>query len=148
MKRLISIWLSFLLVISPIYFIIVNDGNVEGRGLDISLNYVVRGQIVIASDADFIPANGVTGGPGTELQPWIIEGWDIDILGSQTAISITNTSDYFILRDCYLHHSGTGLWLTNVTNGLIQNNRLSGNQQRIIDLQSSIPKVILEFLLI
>ena len=63
--------------------------------------------IVIQSDAEWTSENGVRSGSGTEIDPYIIERWDI-IGGSSDCISIKDTRAYAIIRDNYLHHT-TGL---------------------------------------
>jgi parallel beta-helix repeat protein len=85
--------------------------------------------IVISSNADF--ATYAARGDGTAGNPWIIE--NLDINGSAysiSCISITDTSDYFIIQGCYLHEAqaGTsGVYLTNVENGVFENNNISMN---------------------
>lgn len=54
------------------------------------------------TEPDFI--SGVTGGSGTEFDPYIIEGWEIDMrLDTGSCIFIANTDAYVIIRNCYLH---------------------------------------------
>jgi len=40
--------------------------------------YTPHAPILIIGDANFLPANGVTGGSGTWNDPYVIEGWDIN----------------------------------------------------------------------
>ncbi|MEW5937475.1 MAG: NosD domain-containing protein [Candidatus Thermoplasmatota archaeon] len=89
----------------------------------------------INSNADFpIHANG--GGGGSAGNPWIIENYDINGTGYGYCIYIGNTTDYFVVRGCYLHESSgnsdpyywnSGLTLYNTTNGSIANNIASSN---------------------
>lgn len=85
--------------------------------------YTPHGQIRILSDSDFTPANGVISGNGTEINPYIIAGWEIDAEGGD-GIKISQTTSHFIIRDCFLYHGDSrftvGIWLTNVLNGRIQ----------------------------
>ncbi len=85
--------------------------------------YTPHGQIRILSDSDFTPANGVISGNGTEIDPYIIAGWEIDAEGGD-GIKISQTTSHFIIRDCFLYHGDSrftlGIWLTNVLNGRIQ----------------------------
>ncbi len=60
--------------------------------------------IIIQSDADWTPANGVRSGTGTETDPYMIERWDI-IAGDSNCISISDTRAYAVIRDNYLHHA-------------------------------------------
>jgi len=43
-------------------------------------------------------------GDGTEQHPFIIEEYDINGSNYGYCFSISNTTDYFIIRNCYLHH--------------------------------------------
>jgi len=80
--------------------------------------------ILIGSDSEFTPANGVTGGSGTTADPYIIEGWDIDA-SAANGIEIGNTTAYFVIRSLTVHDGNTGNFvavkLQNVTNGVVMN---------------------------
>ena len=64
--------------------------------------------IRINNNSDFDPVHGVTNGSGTPIDPWIIEGWNIDGAGYGYCIYIGNTTEYFVVRDCYLHEASGG----------------------------------------
>ncbi len=85
--------------------------------------------ITINSNSDFTAANGVIGGNGTKDNPYIIGWWDIDAHGNSYAISITNTTAYFVIRNSYMHNTtnGEGIALHNVQNGYILKNILYDN---------------------
>lgn len=68
---------------------------------------VTRNPILINGNAGFTPANGVTSGSGTESNPYVIEGWDINA-SSANGIEIRNTTAYFVIRNCYVHNGGIG----------------------------------------
>lgn len=87
--------------------------------------------IRINSNADFTPANGVSGGNGSAVNPWTIEDWAINGTGAGCCIYIGNTTDYFVVRQCYfynangnsgLYYWNSGLVLYNVENGTLTNN--------------------------
>jgi len=88
--------------------------------------------IYIEGNANFTAANGVTGGAGTQSNPWIIENWSINAAAgpppgweSYDGIVIYNTTDYFIVRNCLVENGGsdyTGIWLGTVKNGRVENN--------------------------
>jgi hypothetical protein len=59
--------------------------------------------IRINSNADFDTAHGVSGGNGSETNPWIIENLDINGTGPGYCLFIGNTTDHFIVRNCRLH---------------------------------------------
>ncbi len=99
-------------------------------------NYVPHAPIRIDEDADFDAAHGVSAGSGTDIDPWIIEGYDINGTGYGYCIYIGNTTDYFVVRDCYLHEAAggigepfypdSGLTFFYVQNGVANNNNISG----------------------
>jgi len=94
----------------------------------------------INSDADFDEAHGVVNwatGDGSQGNPWIIEGLDIDGTGFGYCIYIGNTTDHFIVKDSNLRGaSGVSSWpyfldtavtLINVGNCTLYNNTISNN---------------------
>ncbi len=114
------------------------------------LKYTPHSIIRINGDADFTSQNGVVGGSGTQSDPYIISGWDIDAQGAGYAIYIGNTTAYFVVENCYLHGAsfqswpylqGAGIMLYNVKNGKINNNTVSSNERGIM-LYSSNGNVI------
>ena len=90
--------------------------------------YAEHAPILIDGNDDFTPENGVTGGSGTELDPYVIEGWEIDTsvagsYGSQVCVEILNTDAHFIIRNMYVHLDesddyGIGFFFWDVANGL------------------------------
>jgi len=82
-------------------------------------------------------ADGITGGSGTELDPYVIEGWQIDHFG-QSSIDIQNSDAHYLIRNVYVRPSPDYQYLdfygihvedsSNVTieNCLIENNDASG----------------------
>jgi parallel beta-helix repeat protein len=100
---------------------------------DARAGYTSHAPIRIDSDSDFDPAHGVTGGNGTEADPWIIENYKICGEGVGYCIYVGNTTDYFVISYCHLHNAsgngGTYFWNT----GLIFNNVMNG---KVIDTVS------------
>ncbi len=92
--------------------------------------FITHSLIYIDGNADFTPANGVTGGSGTQSDPYIIEGWDISA-SSTRGIHICNTDMYFIIRNCYSHDGWIGIHFYNVQNGRIENTILTNNKHGI-----------------
>jgi parallel beta-helix repeat protein len=91
--------------------------------------YTVHDPIFIDGNADFIEANGVTGGSGTASDPYIIEGWDIYPTAAH-GIWIENTTAHFIIRDSYVHDSGAelnGIRLFGCVNGTVTGNACESN---------------------
>ena len=105
----------------------------------------IRDPIRINGDGEFTAPNGVSGGAGTSGDPYIIEDYDINGSDSGYAVFIGNTTKYFVVRDCDLHHSSgngaffyqnAGVMLFNATNGTVSGNTVhdaSGNGIHIID---------------
>ena len=68
------------------------------------------------------------GGIGSEVNPYRIE--NITIANTDRCIEIFNSEKHFILQNCKLYNSsqsiwGMGIYLFNVSNGIIQNNNMS-----------------------
>jgi parallel beta-helix repeat protein len=76
--------------------------------------------IVILSDEDF--ENYGFSGTGTELDPYIIESLRITSRKTsyETAIKISNTTKFFIIRDCEIRNYGTAIYLYNTGNVTVQ----------------------------
>lgn len=103
--------------------------------------YLLRPPIRINSNADFISANGVCSGSGSEVDPFIIEGVKINANGPGCGIYVGNTTNHFMVRNTYVHdasgklgseyHRDTGIYLWNVENGIMVNNTLIDNDSGI-----------------
>ncbi len=95
----------------------------------LSQSLTERPPISISSNADFTPENGVTSGGGTPLNPYIIEGWEINA-ASADGIAVTGTDKPFIIRDVEIHSGGaffSGVFLRSVTSASILAVRATGN---------------------
>ena len=92
--------------------------------------------IYINNNTSFTSANGVVSGNGTIFNPFIIENWSIDA-SLNHGIWIENTTVYFIIRNCYIWNgtngsaANCGIYLNNMTNGFVKNNRLISNENGI-----------------
>ena len=83
--------------------------------------YTPHAEIFIDGNADFTAANGVTAGTGSPSDPFVLEGWDINVSGV-IGIEIRNTDAYFSIRSAYLHGGPPeAIRLYNVTHGLVEN---------------------------
>ena len=82
-------------------------------------DYTPHDPINIQSNAGFTEENGVTGGSGTEGDPYIIEGWEIN--GDGRAIFICQTTSHFIVRDCKLTASYAAVEFVDVIFGTLSN---------------------------
>jgi parallel beta-helix repeat protein len=101
--------------------------------------YNTHNPIYINGNENFTSANGVTGGNGTESDPYMIEGWDINA-SSANGIEIRNTDAYFIIRNCYVHdgnyYDNDGIYFNNVQNGVVEST-ISMNNRIGVYLSSS-----------
>jgi parallel beta-helix repeat protein len=139
LRKAIAIWLCIMMVISA-FMISANIGNyAEGKESEGNqLMYISHMPIRINSNAQFDAAHGVTSGNGTQANPFIIENYEINGAGFGYCIYIGNTTNYFTVRNCNLHHASgvstypyfydSGLILYNVQNGMIINNTALNNK--------------------
>lgn len=81
-------------------------------------------RIRISSNADFPKYNFP--GNGSQANPWIIENWYINAYGGN-GIYISDTTDYFIIRNSTVFNGINGFYLKNVVNGKIINNTARQN---------------------
>ena len=102
----------------------------------------IHPEIYIVNDQQFDLAHGVTGGSGTELDPYVIQGWEMDASTTSTAgIDIRYTSVYFVIRDVYVHGVTDGIDFLYVVHGTIENTTTANNFNGIT-LSSSVADVI------
>lgn len=93
--------------------------------------------ILIVGNAQFANESGVVWGSGTESDPYIIEGWDINAslaAGSAGGIVISKTDAHFKIRNVRVELGGplyVGIWLSNVGNGWIEDSVLVDNYEGI-----------------
>ncbi len=90
--------------------------------------------IYIEGNYNFIPANGVVSGSGTENDPYIIENWSISAENAN-GIEIRNTTVNFIIRNCQVEKGCNKYWvgisLDNVVSGKVENCTLENNHDGI-----------------
>lgn len=146
MKRIVVLWLCMILMLPCI---IVNlESSSEGSILPENMpEYTAHGPIRINSNENFTTTNGVTGGTGTEIDPWIIEGWDISGLGFGYCIYIGNTTEHFAIQNCSVHDASgismsyyyveSGIIIYHADNGRIQNCDVESNELDGICLYNS-----------
>jgi len=91
--------------------------------------YTSRSPIYIEGDSNFTVGNGVTGGSGTALDPFIISGWEINT-STANGIEIRNTTAHFSIQNVYIY-SGTinnandAIRLYNITSGRVNDTSIS-----------------------
>ncbi len=91
-------------------------------------------------------------GDGTEQHPFIIEECDINGSTYGYCFSISNTTDYFIIKNCYLHHAhrdnnpyastDSGIKFFDVKHATIENNTISTNNNGISVIKSNHNKIV------
>lgn len=81
-------------------------------------DYTDQTPIIITHDDNFslYPITGA----GSPLDPYRIEDFNITSITEATAISISHTTKHFIIKNCYLRPTTTGIYLNNVTQGTAQ----------------------------
>jgi parallel beta-helix repeat protein len=98
--------------------------------------YTAHSPLNITGNADLLFQNASEpfcwAGTGIENDPYIIEGLNITLRSGATtpALSLTNTTFYFILRTSWLdgaHQYQAGVYLDNVTHGTIANNTIKNH---------------------
>ena len=81
-------------------------------------SYTERAEIEIANDGAFTVGNGVISGDGSELTPYIINGWNITTLGGAVGINIYDTTAHFIVSNCLVStQDSNGIFINNVAPG-------------------------------
>ena len=94
---------------------------------DQAAGFTPHAPILIVGNGGFTSANGVTGGSGTASDPFVIEGWEINITASH-GIEVRDTSVHFVIRNVSLIGNAAGynaLRLYNVTNGSLEASTIS-----------------------
>jgi parallel beta-helix repeat protein len=108
----------------------------HGAQCDWSNDYTPHDPVIITNNSDF-SAQGWPGN-GTEERPYIIEGLEIN--DGPACINVTDTTAFFEIRNCALiedsQNNNFGIYLRNVTNGVIQDCIIDG-QRRGVSLTSS-----------
>ncbi len=119
--------LTLILVLSTLVVLAGNDGAAtvsEPKFENTSKTLTSHAPIYIEGNADFSDADddGVSNpnAAGTEIDPYIIENWDIDA-NTANGIYIGNTNVYFIIRNCVIHDGKSnynyGVYFCNAQNG-------------------------------
>ncbi|MEW5937603.1 MAG: NosD domain-containing protein [Candidatus Thermoplasmatota archaeon] len=142
MRKLTSAGVCALLVLGSALALMGAVEQTEGTPIPAEgTTYIVSEPFRINSNADFVSSPKVSGGDGSAGNPWIIENYEINGTGYGYCVYIGNTTDYFVVRNCSLYnasglsnppyYNNDGLTLTNVTNGKVENNTLTENENGI-----------------
>lgn len=133
-RRLLSAMIALVFCLSALLGLLVNSlsdrTNQEGQvSNDITqvktLASTSHGPILIDGNAGFTNESGIVWGSGTESDPYIIEGWDIQGSHDASCIKIANADAHFVIRDCSLHdceegYGESGILLFMCSNGTIE----------------------------
>ncbi len=96
-----------------------------------SVRYTSSGPIRINSNTEFASSPAVSSGDGSKEDPWVIDGFEINGSGKGCGIYIGNTTDHFIIRNCYIYHtngsSASYYWNAGILIYNVKNGTLSGN---------------------
>jgi parallel beta-helix repeat protein len=135
MKKILCMILVASLAISSLMIAVPVD---SGEAVPNISALTIRGPIRIDNNTCFNATNGVTGGNGSALNPWVIQNFEIDGTGNGNSIYIGNTTQYFVVRNCELHNASGGdgtifrfnasLMMFNVSHGTVHNNILTSSQ--------------------
>jgi parallel beta-helix repeat protein len=99
--------------------------------------------IYISGNGGFTPESGVVSGSGTEEDPYIIEGWEIDATSSPYGIYVEQTDAYFIIRNSKIYGALVqAIRLANVKNGTIEDCEFTDNAVSIWLADSTANKVV------
>jgi parallel beta-helix repeat protein len=135
MRKIITVWVCAIMIASAFVMMADVGNHVEGKeAAGNGVMYVLHAPIRINSNGDFA-ANANGGGDGSAGNPWIIENYDIDGTGYAYCVYVGNTTDYFVVRNCFLHDSNgvatwpfyddTGITMYNASNGLLSGNEIT-----------------------
>jgi len=129
-KKLLILVCVIILIISVSNIVIADITSFEKeKSISNYLEYILHDPILIDGNEDFvIGQNGVVSGEGTEGDPFVISGWDIDA-STAHGIHIKNSNVYFVIMDCIVHDGldgagggfigFNGIRLENVINGFV-----------------------------
>ncbi len=111
--------------------------------------YTPHTPIRINGNAGFAAQAAAEGWPGdgSEGNPYVIEGYEINGTGHGYCIYVGNTTVHFVVGGCYVHNASgnlyeehfrdIGVYFWNVQNGNIENNTISNNNASGIRLYRS-----------
>jgi parallel beta-helix repeat protein len=122
-----ALWLTIILLFSLIVIIVDIPQKASA--------YTPHDPIEIDGDLDFAnqAANEGWVGDGSKGDPYIIEGYEINTY-SKNGIDIRSTTVYFVIKDTHIfgydwsyNNYQMGIYLDNITNGIIENCSIENN---------------------
>jgi len=121
---LVALSILTVLLLSVSYAFVASD---TPTSPSVVITYSPRAPIIVDNDTDFA-AQALAGswpGSGTVGDPYVIAGYQIDGLSYANCIYIANTTVHFVVMDCLVENSNTGIALMNLTNGNLVDNTCS-----------------------
>jgi parallel beta-helix repeat protein len=87
--------------------------------------------IYIIGNAAFNSTNGVVRGDGTQDDPYVIDGWEVNASNAGFAgLMVWYTDAYFVVEDMWIHSGGhltEGIDLSNCEHAILSRNTIEGN---------------------
>ena len=114
------------LIMATIVFAVVSVVLVGGESNGGLLWWRAHEPIYIFGNDAFTLANGVVSGTGSADDPYIIQGWYIDVSATDYGIYIDHTTANFVIRGCVVEKArDAAIYLNSATNGRIDGCQLS-----------------------
>jgi len=130
--------ISLILLGVSILQIINTKSTINSHDLQVSFSLTPHDPISILCDSDFGPDGYNFPGFGTVDEPYLIAGYNITITLA-SGIHISDTTKYFIVRNCYVNTNYSGIYIDDVADGTatVFNNNLCNNNNVGIYLENS-----------
>ncbi len=130
--QLLAIALGFLLVLSGAILMTQNGERESTEEKDVAPQYMIHSPILIEGEAELTSDNGITGGDGSPGNPYVIEGWDINISSASTVvpagIAVSNITSSLVIRNVNVHSgnssNNSGIVLVNITSCTVEFSQL------------------------
>lgn len=119
MRRFVSIIFGLMFLVSALAMVgIAPNTSAE-------TTYTAHAPIVIDGNSQFTAENGVTGGSGTESDPYIIENYEIQLENEEMGIDLRNTNAFVEIVNCKIYgnfgYDTRGIYLDMCSNIMINN---------------------------
>ncbi len=100
----------------------LDDSNTKSPLAYTLSEYTPHDPILINGDSEFTSTAQAEGwsGNGTRTNPYVISGLEI-LTDAESAISITGTTTYFVIRDCFLIGASFSVRLSHISFGTLEN---------------------------
>lgn len=114
------------LVMATMVFAVVSVVLVGGQSNGGLLWWRAHEPIYIFGNAAFTLQNGVVSGSGSADDPYVIQGWYIDVSATDYGIYIDHTTAHFVIKNCVIEKArNAAIYLNSVTNGRIEGSQFT-----------------------